>query len=460
MTIHDSPSFDSAKPSKTEWIPEMYEREQEFDVEKYLADISDPEERARTRREFCALEPQRRGRSGFRPSTGSGPQAALNNAIVGADFESYMRSLGESDDDVEDRRREETLIQGARQADKPFLSREDGRAIYDAASFLTQEHNLFFNALITIAYRPLRLSEPDAMTRLLTNFLDESGGRMERWGHPWHYVYVHEHSNERGLHTHVLAHIAPAMRKFFTDWARDGKNSFFWRHCRETSPQAVDIVIKAPTTDRSKAQWQWDRVQYLTKGMDPDLTDRDMTDGTMRPFFDLIAQKENYRRPAGITPFRQRVGGSRLIWTSAQRMAAKEGMPMLSAFGDKAWPYLRLDTIEPAWEAKEHVTRQGEREKRQRAKLVGDGDEEFEAARRAAGLTFSNPNRPTGAEGAALELAVLRRVRAARLHALIGRHPYQWEPRGWIEWWVTLPNLFRWGSLNAKKGLAALREPE
>jgi hypothetical protein len=141
-------------------------------------------------------------------------------------------------------------------------------------------------------------------------------------------------------------------------------------------------------------------------------------------------------------------------------MAAKEGMPMLSAFGDKAWPYLRLDTIEPAWEAKEHVTRQGEREKRQRAKLVGDGDEEFEAARRAAGLTFSNPNRPTGAEGAALELAVLRRVRAARLHALIGRHPYQWEPRGWIEWWVTLPNLFRWGSLNAKKGLAALREPE
>jgi hypothetical protein len=438
-------------------MDEMHDDENDFDVEKYLATISDPEERARTRREFCALEPHRRGRSGFTPSAGVGPQAGLNNAIVGADYLTYLRSLGAADDDIEDILREEACARVAKAEQRPFLTREDGRAIYDAASFLTQEHNVFLNALITIAYDQLGLSEPAAMTRLLTDFLDEADGQMKRWGHPWHWVYVHERSAERGLHTHVLAHVAPAVRKDFTDWARDAKRSFFWRHRRRTSPQAVDIVIKAPATVRSAALYQWDRVQYLTKGMDPDLTDRDVTDAVLRPFFDLVAQKENYRRPAGLIPFRQRVGGSRFIWTGAQRQAAREGMPMMSAFGDKAWPYLRHDSPEPGWEAQEYEARQAERARRERAKIVCPDDDDLVAALRAAGLTYDNPDRPRGDEGASMEMAVVRRVRAARLEGLIKRHAYLWE-RKWTGWWPRLPKLERWGGINAKRGIAAVRE--
>ena len=64
----------------------MYDKNDEpWDLEAYLADISDPEERARTRREFGGLGYDEDGASAYVPPFGPGPQARLNRAIGGPD---------------------------------------------------------------------------------------------------------------------------------------------------------------------------------------------------------------------------------------------------------------------------------------------------------------------------------------------------------------------------------------
>lgn len=405
----------------------------------------------------AGLEPtDRYGRPTFEPVLGSGSEVSLHRAIHGHDREMYLRVQLGNEELVHQVLRNRACALAAKRGAAPYLNLRDGRAVYDATSFLSQEHGLFFNAFITLAYRQLGVNDPAAMTKLLTDFLGEADGQIKRWGHAFHWLYIHEHSEERGLHTHVLAHVPPAARKPFAEWARDGANSFFWRHCRQTSTEAVDIVIKMPTHTRSAAGWQWDRVQYVTKGLNPNLVGRDMRDGRLQPLFELLGQKENYRRPAGVIPFRQRVGGSKLIWTGAQVKAAKEGMPALSAFGDRAWSYLRLDAAELGWEEKEREARQAERVRREAAKLINAGDDDVRPALKAAGLVhgpgFASDSETEELE---LELDVYRHVRAARQKALTKRHPYLWD-REWIGWWRTLPGLKRWGSANVKRGLAAL----
>ena len=64
----------------------MYDKNDEpWDLEAYLATISDPEERARTRREDGGLGYDEDGAPAYVPSFGSGPEARLNRAIGGAD---------------------------------------------------------------------------------------------------------------------------------------------------------------------------------------------------------------------------------------------------------------------------------------------------------------------------------------------------------------------------------------
>ncbi|WP_134500738.1 hypothetical protein [Microvirga pakistanensis] len=424
-----------------------------------LAEIDDIEERARFRREWGLLEDDEDGHRGFCRSTGTGEQTMLNQAVVGYDLESYLGGLLEREDLVAAALRREECARADKARSAEYLSWSDLQTAYRAASFLPQERGLYFNAFITIAYEPLGLSDPNAMTRLLTDFLDEAGDQVERWGYEWHTLYVHEHSAERGLHTHIVATIHPNVRHCFEDWARDGGHSFFWRRCRVTSPTAVDIKIKAPETPLSKARWHWDRVQYMTKGLDPELTARCVSDGRVRPLYELIGLRERYRnRKAGVTPFKQRVGTSRSIGSGAQQQARDEGMPMLSALDDRAWPHLHLDHPSLDWELKEHKARDAERQRRKEALSVDFDDDDMMKAVRRAREIGEIPDYPEPVPED-MKITLMRRVRAARVIANACRHPYTWD-RTWSGWWYTLPEAERWGGRNVKRGLKALQSEQ
>ena len=431
--------------------------ENDFDFTDFLAGISDPEERARFRREAGLLD-EDDGAVAFDPPTGSGYEAQLGRAIIGHDREAYLGGLLHDEPLVREALREEANCIAERDRAALYLSRADVQAIYDATSFLGQEHGLTFNAMITVSYGALGLTDPAAMTELLTDFLDEAGDQVERWGHPWHAVYVHEHSDQRGLHTHILATIHPPVRRKFELWARDGLRSFFKRHRGCATREEVDIVIKAPTKPSSAAGWQWDRVQYLIKTMDPELTARDATDGTVQTLLDLLRVKANYRERAavGVIPFRQRVGGTQSIWAGAQARAAKAeaAMPMLSAFGDGAWPYLHLDSPHLGWELQEHAVRS---EMRRRAngllQFISD-DWELPGAHFAAICAGEWPAGVPRTPEMTAELR--RRVRSAHHARYPEPHPYAWD-RTWDGWWFTLPGLERWGNRTVKSNLARWR---
>jgi len=406
----------------------MRKSKEEMNGFDFLKEIDDPDERERFRREFCLLDRDDSGHLLSRDIRGDGYNSQLNMAILGhTEEQQLVNLLGDEEADKAIRRKN---IKKERKAEtKQFMRLDEARSIYDGASFLTQEHNLFFNAFITIAYKALCINEAQGMPKLLTSFLDEAGGQMDRWGYKWHYIYVHEHSQERGLHTHILAHVPPELKKPFTNWCRDSHASFFWRHCRVTSKEAIDIQIKHPRTTASATGWQWDRIQYVTKGLDPDLIERDPMSGQMKSVFDLIGQRPHYRRPGGVIPFKNRVGGSRLIWHTAQAKAKREGMPMLSALGEKAWTHLKLDSNWLGWEIQEYEVRTRRRDEYRTLKGPACPDEE-------ADWFDQHRGQYSDSELQQLEVRVLllRKMRKQKEEAWFADDIRRWR-RDWMTWW-------------------------
>ena len=424
--------------------------QKEFDCYDFLASIDDLEERARWRREMGLLEEDEDGKIAFAPSFGSGPQAALNRAILGHTQEDYFHHTLDDPELVADTLREAELdrIEQSRKAE--YLSRYEVQDVYDAAACLGQMCGLTGNAFITISYGALGLVNPEAETKLLTDFLDEAGGQMKRWGVPFHAIYVHEKSQKLGRHTHILATVDVALRASFTKWARDGAKSFFWRHCGVATEEAVDIVVKGSRTPVTKAMYQYDRVMYMTKGLDPEVMDRDTQTGQLIPLYLLLGLKEQWQeRPAGSIPYKHRIGTTQAIGYRARKRLMKAGMPLLSPFADRAWRQLRLDGPGFGWELSEHGVRAAEAAYRARLLMVHDSDEDIQSALRDA-------EQEVGVLGYKDRIAITRGVREERRMALMNRHPYEWE-RPWTGWWYTDGRgLQKWGGKSAKEGLARL----
>lgn len=405
----------------------MRKSKEEMNGFDFLKEIDDLEERERFRREFCMLEPDELGYRRPRGIVGNGYNSQLNKAILGhTEEQQLVNVLGEEEAAEVNRRKDAKKKQEGET--RQFMSWDQARDVYNAASFLTQEHNLFFNAFITIAYKALKIDEEERMTKVFTSFLDEVGGQMKRWGYEWFYLYVHENSQERGLHTHVLAYVPPKFKKPFTDWCRNSPSSFFWRHCGVASKEAVDIQIK-DIQPHSAARWQWEHIQYVTKGLDPDLIDRDPISGQMKTVFDLIDQRPVYRRPCGVIPFKRRAHGSRLIWDKAQRKAKREGMPMLSAFGDKAWNHLKLHSNLLGWEAKEHQVRTRRREQYEIIKGTIHPDE-------ANDWIDQHRGHYSDADLGNMELQnqLLCQLRKKKVEVWLTEDVRQWH-RDWMTWW-------------------------
>lgn len=407
----------------------MRKSKEEKNVFEFLKEIDDPDERERFRREFCLLEYDDSGYRRPRDVVGNGYHSQLNKAIMGHTEEQQIMHALVKDDAIEAIRRMEVEKKQAAET-RHFMNRDQAREVYDAASFLTQEYNVFFNAFITIAYKALLIDEERLMTSRLTSFLDEAGEQMKRWGfEEWHYLYVHENSEERGLHTHILAYVPPQFKEPFIDWCRDSHRSFFWRHCGVASKEAIDIQIKRPRTPESAAGWQWDRIQYVTKGLNPNLIERDPASGQMKSVFDLIGQRPNYRRACGVIPFKLRVNASKLIRHTAQAKAAEEGMPMLSAFGDKAWSHLKLGSNWLGWEAKEYDARTRRRAEYREIQGPLDPDEAAQ---------WIDQHRGEGSESVqdnvGFETRLLRQLREKKADAWRAEDVRQWR-RDWITWW-------------------------
>lgn len=321
-------------------------------LQSEIAEIDDPEIRARTRREWGLVGIDEDGCAGLLGEVdGAGPDASMNGAIAGRTWPDFYAG-------------DATALAAEVAADKrrarasQYLTRADVKEVFDAVSFAVQETGVLFNSQITIAYRYLGVEDDRIATVLLSDYLRELRMRMKAWGFRFDYAYVHERSKERGFHTHVISALPAHLRDRIREWT--GK-FFSHRYPELFVPEAVKVQVSGVRSPHHKLELHRHRLTYITKGLDPYIRDRD-DERKLMPLIELIGVPEKFQRPAGAIDCVQRCGTSHSIGPAARRLEPD----FVSVFGLKQWARLHS-----GWEADEYPRRM---ERREIERIMGNLD--------------------------------------------------------------------------------------
>jgi hypothetical protein len=134
-------------------------------------------------------------------------------------------------------------------------------------------------------------------------------------GFTFRFVYVHENATQRGFHTHILCTVPWSLAKDFSAWSMRTLARLARHHGDE---RTVRVVARYARDEGVAVARCWNWFRYITKQLDPR--------------FGIGSPDEPLRQLRGILkvwPHRtalpvtcaQMVGGSRDIWTKAQREA-------------------------------------------------------------------------------------------------------------------------------------------
>ena len=182
-------------------------------------------------------------------------------------------------------------------------------------------------------------------------------------------------------------HLAAAV-----DWMR---SRFFARRFASERFPLPTIVLRDSRNSERAVRFHWACIRALSRSLDPALLERS-EDGERLPLVDLLGIPDRWRGPTGTVHCAKRRGASKSLRPPAQRIAAAERMPFLSALEDRAWKVL-----DQGWELWEHRDRATEVQRRQeeegRVRGLFAGDDELTRARCAeeiARLSASYPLDP------------------------------------------------------------------
>jgi hypothetical protein len=166
---------------------------------RLLREIDDRDERERTRREWGLVGLDDWGR--LRPIRhyGSGLHGQINRGIAGADWEEYFGGRSEGlavfEKQAAERTRRDRYLRGSQVAQ-----------LYEAASYLNQEHGVCLNSHVTIVYSLLGITDQRQAAELLSDFHRLTAAWFRRREARYQYLYVHENAGAWGFHTHLLIH--------------------------------------------------------------------------------------------------------------------------------------------------------------------------------------------------------------------------------------------------------------
>lgn len=105
----------------------------------------------------------------------------------------------------------------------PILSKSKVADVYDAASFVLQQHMLPFNTRLSFIHSALDLTVEDAKA-LVPACIHEFGMRVQNWSRGttrFHYIYLHEGNVAAGLSTTVIAHVPEQFSDAAHKWLFD-----------------------------------------------------------------------------------------------------------------------------------------------------------------------------------------------------------------------------------------------
>ena len=193
-------------------------------------------------------------------------------------------------------------------------------------AFANWRYGLVFNTHLTIVYRFGGIENEKQAVRVLSRFTNE----MSKWlgrqklmdlGDPkrvfWNtcvLLYSHEHSLNKGFHTHLLTHVPLEVKDAFYEWAQQRLSSLM---PGPTHPELLHISHSYGRSDWKAVGGQKRLVTYVLKGTDPTLYDKD----TGRKLVDVLDIPYKWRRPAGRITTEKRVGLSHNISATARKKA-------------------------------------------------------------------------------------------------------------------------------------------
>jgi DNA polymerase-3 subunit gamma/tau len=244
-----------------------------------------------------------------------------------------------------------------------WLSMEQAERIYEAASFLGQEHGLLFNAHLELRHDLLGASGGREVAQLVSDMTHELGIRLRRWPSPpsqLHWLYVHQSAPRPA--TQIALHLPKEHGARVEAWL--GQRLVDWRG--EASQEEGAWTLYFPEAQRPfagagvrhRVDRHWKLVRRLWGSLDP-MALHWSEEGGRVPLLDLLDVPISLRRRGGALGGLRRWSASGSLGPTAQAEAARGRMSFLSVFADQAWSHLAA-----GWELQEHADRATERQRR------------------------------------------------------------------------------------------------
>ncbi|WP_164857087.1 AAA family ATPase [Sphingomonas crocodyli] len=246
---------------------------------------------------------------------------------------------------------------GGAPATREYLSVEQARGIYAAASFLPQHYGSLFNAHLKLDHSLLGATDRNEVTNLVSKLTHQIGIRVPGWsGKDAHWIYLHTASSI-GPTTDIVLHLPVDVEGQARAWFEKVMRK--WRGPAADNEGAWSFEHMPLSATRARVKLHWRLVRYLWRGIDPDVDHWQSVDQeSRRALIDLLRVPRNQQGSIGAAIGR-RFNTSASIGPDERASAEKDKMLLLSAFDDCAWGY-----IDTGWELKEAIERRIERGRR------------------------------------------------------------------------------------------------
>ncbi len=243
-----------------------------------------------------------------------------------------------------------------------YLPWREIKPYWEVGSFLPQHYGALLNLRLTIRHAEIGIRDHDAGAELISDLTHELSMRLNEWrpgSNPqFHWMYRHEADDEGHLVTRLMMSVPEDHLAAAIHWIR---SRFFARRYESVGFAALTIVLRASRNPKRLQRFHWACIRALSRSLDPALFERS-EEGERRPLKDLLGIPHRWCGPVGTVRCAKRRGASMSLRSSAQRIAAAERMPFLSALEDRAW-----QALDQGWELLEHRDRAAEAQRRNEA---------------------------------------------------------------------------------------------
>jgi len=221
---------------------------------------------------------------------------------------------------------------GADEGPRPgFLSHQQAKELYEAATFALQVYWAPFNTQVEIVWSDDVQLAPGGVSQALDRFAQALQRHVEGAGRrPFARLLLNETNAAGQMVTTIIGHVSPGDRETLRTWLA--------RRAVKGVVRAVRLPEPAQSIEGSVAV-HWELVRRLWGGLDPNAHVRG------QPLLDVLAVPNDQRRVLGGGFTQHSFSAAQCIGKGARGRLAKAGAPHLSAIADRAW-----DWVATGWE--------------------------------------------------------------------------------------------------------------